>query len=88
MVKEGACMVKGVCVVKGVHGEGACMVKGLCMMKRGSCMTGGHAWWWGACTAGETAAAADGTHPTGMHSCFKILFTKTTTFCQAKEPIR
>ena len=24
----------------------------------------------GACMAGETATAADGTHPTGMHSCF------------------
>ena len=25
----------------------------------------------GACIAGETATAADGTHPTGMHSCFQ-----------------
>ena len=23
----------------------------------------------GVCMAGETATAADGTHPTGMHSC-------------------
>ena len=23
----------------------------------------------GGCVAGETATAADGTHPTGMHSC-------------------
>ena len=39
---------------------------------------GGHVWWgvcmaeWcirGACVAGEMATAADGTHPTGMHSC-------------------
>ena len=33
----------------------------------------GHAWLGGmhgrACMAGETATAADGTHPTGMHSC-------------------
>ena len=28
----------------------------------------GHAWL-GACVAGKTATAADGTHPTGMHSC-------------------
>ena len=28
----------------------------------------GHAWQ-GACMAGETATAADGMHPTGMHSC-------------------
>ena len=27
--------------------------------------------WHGACmTAGEMATAADGTHPTGMHSCY------------------
>ena len=30
---------------------------------------GGHTWR-GACVAGETATAADGTHPTGMHSCW------------------
>ena len=40
----------------GVHGwQGACMAGGM----RGK----------GACVAGETATAADGTHPTGMHSC-------------------
>ena len=27
----------------------------------------------GACVAGEMATAADGTHPTGMHSCVLIL---------------
>ena len=27
--------------------------------------------WQGACVAGETATAADGTHPTGMHSCLR-----------------
>ena len=36
---------------------------------------GGHAWQGGVrgkgtCVAGERATAADGTHPTGMHSCF------------------
>ena len=30
----------------------------------------------GACMAGETATTADGTHPTGMHSCITVLFTK------------
>ena len=34
----------------------------------GVCMAGGHAWQ-AACVAGETAIAAHGTHPTGMHSC-------------------
>ena len=28
----------------------------------------------GACVAGETATAADGTHPNGMHSCFSLIF--------------
>ena len=36
---------------------------------------GGHVWWGGmrdkgSCMAGETATAAGGTHPSGMHSCF------------------
>ena len=45
------------------------------MHGRGACMVGGHAWQ-GACMAGEgcvagdTATAADGTHPTGMHALF------------------
>ena len=26
----------------------------------------------GACMAGDTATAADGTHPTGNHSCLQI----------------
>ena len=30
-------------------------------------MTGGHIWQ-GVCIAGETATAAGGMHPTGMHS--------------------
>ena len=34
---------------------------------------GGHAWQ-GACMAGETATAADGTHPTGIHSCIWLFF--------------
>ena len=38
-------------------------------------MAEGHAWQGGmcgrrACMAGETATAAAGTHPTGMHSCY------------------
>ena len=31
----------------------------------------GHVWQKGACVAGETATAADGTHPTGMHSSYQ-----------------
>ena len=46
---------------KGVHGKGK------------------HVWWGGACRAcraGEMATAVDGTHPTGMHSCFHAVFGK------------
>ena len=43
------------CVAGGMHGRGACVERG--MHGRG------------ACVAGETATAADGTHPTGMNSC-------------------
>ena len=50
----------------GMHGGGVSMA--------GAYMAGVCAWWgcaWkGACMAEEMATAADGTHPTGMHSCF------------------
>ena len=73
----------GTCMVGGVHGRGACLAVGVCMAGGGACMAGGmyrgHVWQrgggmhcgggWGACMTGETAIAADGTHPTGMHSC-------------------
>ena len=35
----------------------------------------GRVWWGAACVTGETATAADGTHPTGMHSCFTRIET-------------
>ena len=47
--------------------KGACMAKGACVAKGGMHGEGG------ACMAGETATAADGMHPTGMHSCFTLL---------------
>ena len=49
-----------------MHGRGACVAGG--MHGRRTCMSGGVRGR-GACVAGETATAADGTHPTGMHSC-------------------
>ena len=62
-----ACVAGGACVASGggIHG-GVCVWQGACMVGRqhawqGACM---------ACLAEETATAADGTHPTGMHSCF------------------
>ena len=45
-------------VHRGRAWQGACMVR-VCMAGG---MHGGH-------VAGEMATAADGTHPTGMHSC-------------------
>ena len=70
----------------GVNRRGASMAGGI--HGRGTCMAGGHAWsgglyvagehaWQGACVAGETAIAAGGTHPTGMHSCSFNLFLPT-----------
>ena len=60
---------QGACVPGGVHGRGG-----------GVCMAGGHAWLGmclagggAACVTGETATAADGMHPTGMHSCSVML---------------
>ena len=43
-------------MVGGHTWQGRCAWQGACMVE-------------GACVAGETANAADGTHPTGMHSC-------------------
>ena len=72
-----------VCVVGGMCGKGmcvaveggACMAKGVCMVW-GACVAGG------ACMAGEMAIAAGGTHPTGIHSCFKGV---CQSFCSKTE---
>ena len=54
---------------------------------QGLCVAGGPAWprgcvWQWVCVAEETATSADGTHPTGMHSCiisnFRIQCVRTT----------
>ena len=47
-------------MAEGMHG-GGCMAGGVC--GRQACV---------ACVAGKTATAADGTHPTGIHSRFII----------------
>ena len=47
----------GVCMAGGVHGKWGCAWRG-----------GG-----GLCVVGETATAADGTHTTGIHSCFHCI---------------
>ena len=49
----------------GMHGGGSMWMGG--HVWQGVCVVGG-----GACVAGETATAEDGTHPTGMHSCVLV----------------
>ena len=56
---QGACMAGG---VGGLYGGEGCAWQGRGMHSRGTCL------------AGQTATAADGRHPTGMHSCYSILF--------------
>ena len=53
-------------MTQGVHGRGVC--GGARHAWQGACMAGGMCDK-GACVAKETATAADGTHPTEMHSC-------------------
>ena len=66
MAKGGMCGEGGMHGREGVHGrghawQGACMAGGM----HGG---GGEGVWQGACVAGDTTTAADGMHPTGMHS--------------------
>ena len=69
-----ACVVGGIIIHGGMHGRGACVAGGACVV--GSVHGGGHAWQ-GACIARGcvcgggacVATEADGTNPTGMHSC-------------------
>ena len=66
---QGMCVAKGsrrgeggMCDEGGICGGGACMAGGMCV--GGTHMVGG-------CVARETATVADGTYPTGMHSCLR-----------------
>ena len=62
----------GICACQGVHGGGwvgSALVTGGHAWHAGMCGRGNMCGRVGACVAGETATAADGTHPTGMHSC-------------------
>ena len=72
----------GACMAGGCAWRLACMARGdMCSWWGGgvACVPGGMCgrvgmWqgcaWQGACVAGETTTAADGTHPTEMYSCF------------------
>ena len=71
MSNWGVCGKGGVCMAKGgMRGEGGHAWQGACVVKGGIHGKGG---WMvkgeGECMAGETATAAGGTHPTGMHCC-------------------
>ena len=73
----------GVCLVRGVSGPGGCLVPGVsgprgCLVPVGVWSQGvpglgglvsQHVLRQTPSPLGETATAADGTHPTGMHSC-------------------
>ena len=91
---QGACMAGGVhgrehvwqgCMAEGMHGRGCAW--------QGYAWKGGRHPWQEACMALETATAADGTHPTGMHSCIsglvllspiKYFVTRHRTFVKYK----
>ena len=53
----------GACMAEGCAWQGACVTEGGMHGSR-ACVLGG------TCVAGETATAAGGTQPTGMHSCY------------------
>ena len=65
--QEGGVWWRVVCVTGGMHGRGHAWQWGVhgrgCVWQE-VCVAGGCE-----CIAGETANAADGTHPTGMDSC-------------------
>ena len=79
---QGVCSWGGCLLPEGGPGPGGCLLLG-----GGGAWSGGGVCSWGglvggvgipACTEadtlpGEMATAADGTHPTGMHSCFNLL---------------
>ena len=73
---------QGVCVWWGMCDRGECAWQGACMVAgvwQGACVAGGGGSMSGGRRqeAGETATAANGTHPTGMHFCFSNFSPKT-----------
>ena len=76
-VWQGGVCVAGACMAGGMHVGRVYLVRAVC--GRGHVWLGGHECQrrggvrgWGACMAGETATAADGTNPTGMRSCILL----------------
>ena len=71
-----ACLaMAGICSQVGYLVQGVPTPVGVCSQGGGAWWGAGGAWsrggaWSGQTPPGETATAADGTHPTGMHSCF------------------
>ena len=65
------CMLGGVCADEGHMWRGD-------MHSGGICDTG-------SCVAAETVTAADGTHPTEVHSCLKFVLKCTNTKTLIRE---
>ena len=57
-------------MVGDMSGQGACVAEEGHAWQRGGHGRGGHVWLGKGGVGGEAATAADGTHHTGMHSCF------------------
>ena len=77
---HGRRIVVGVCMAGGMCGRGHVWQRGMC--GRGACMAVGACVAVGACSWGTHAPPSDttrygqlagGTHPTGMHSCFRYM---------------
>ena len=82
-VARGGC--QGACVAGGHAWQGVC---GGGMHRGKACIPERHAWrGGGACVAGETATAADGTHPTGMHSCSLQNFYHLSSYLEQNSPL-
>ena len=84
----GVCLLWGVSTLGGMSALGGCLLWGGGCLLRGVCSGGclflGAGGVGSALTQpGETATAADGTHPTGMHSCLNNRF-----FCTQKYVIK
>ena len=79
---RGACMAGGL-YASGIHGKGYVWEEAY--MAGGACMAGGHAWQ--EAGGSKYGQQADGTHPTGMHSCSSRKSKKRTFFVSAVRSV-
>ena len=76
-----ACLAAGGCAIPACLAAGGVCSRGVC--SGGGCLLPG-----GVCRdppRNQTATVADGTHPTGMHSCFRIIPKAVGTLWQVKQ---